>query len=105
MAREFFTASAFCARHGGFESLKRFIELCNQYPHDLEKVAASSGMSVSMASKYRLKLCRPIYVPSPGVREYVEHLKTVGEWQNDDRQELLEAADRRSSALRLIVTK
>lgn len=102
MPRTFFTTAAFFARHGGLSGFKTFIDLCNQYPHDLRRVAHICGMSLAQTSKYRRRLCKVVYIPSPGAKEYLEHEMRVSGWDIEEAREVLHAADERIAPLQLI---
>lgn len=90
----FLSAQEFAHRHGGFKALKRFIELANA-PDSIHKISKEFDVSYSQAARLRKKLLVCEWLPTDGLKKYLEFEIHVHEHEIEERQEVLKQASRK----------
>jgi hypothetical protein len=94
----FFTAEVFSRRHGGFEGLARFVEMCERGCPDcrhhkqrckLKHIAREFSLSVSEVCQLRLKLMRRVWQPEEGLRNYLDFHRMNAEREYKERRAII----------------
>ena len=102
----FFTAEVFSRRHGGFEGLARFVDMCEhgcpacqeynkrrgnkkRIKCKLKHVAEEFDLSVSEICQLRLKLGHQAWVPGEGLKNYFALHEGLAERQYKERRAVI----------------
>jgi hypothetical protein len=101
---EFNRAEYFSHKHGGFDGLMKFIELCNT-EKDLKKISIQFNISPSQVCRLRAGLLEQTWRPKRGVIEYVKFQKSNHEREIKRRQEFMDSDTKKAADLQLLMGK
>ena len=79
----------FAKKHGGYEAVRKFIQMCNNAEYTLRDIAAEFGMSVPQVCRYRNKLFDVQYAPKHGVIKFLEEMRDRDKMNVDKKDKFI----------------